>query len=276
MQQVAEAQGATFRFNQEVVAIEVEKSRGGRRPGQATGVRVRDASGAEERIEADIVVANADYPHVENTLLPREYQSIGEKKWKRAALAPAVLNFYLGFDRQLDEFAHHTFFFDSDWETHFDAVYANPRWIDDPLFYLHVPSKTDSAAAPQGHEAVFLLIPIAPGLPDSSERRQVYLDHALTRMEQRTGRNLRRHLVFQESMSLSDFSTDYNAYRGNAFGLGQTLFQTAWFRAANRSRKVGNLYYAGQYTVPGTGTTMSMISGEVVADRIRHDQGGNT
>ncbi len=274
MQQVAETQGATFHFNQEVVAIEVEQARSGRRPGRATGVRVRTATGGEERIEADIVVANADYPHVETSLLPAEYQSISEKKWKRAALAPAVLNFYLGFDRRLDEFAHHTFFFDSDWETHFDAVYANPRWIDDPLFYLHVPSKTDPSAAPADHEAVFLLIPIAPGLSDSPERRQVYLDHALTRMEQRTGRNLRRHLVFQESMSLTDFSRDYNAFMGNAFGLGQTLFQTAWFRAANRSRKVGNLYYAGQYTVPGTGTTMSMISGEVAADRIRHDHGG--
>ena len=222
-------------------------------------------------MEADVVVANADYPHVEMSLLPEEYRSIGPKRWERAALAPAVLNFYLGFDRPLDEFAHHTFFFDADWETHFDAVYRNPRWIDDPLFYLHVPSKTDPDSAPKGHEAVFLLIPVAPGLADSPERRQVYLDHALTRMEQRTGRRLRDHLVFQESMSLSDFEEAYHAYRGNAFGLGQTLFQTAWFRAANRSRRVGNLYYAGQYTVPGTGTTMSMISGEVVADRIRRD-----
>ncbi|MFW5694746.1 MAG: phytoene desaturase family protein [Alkalispirochaeta sp.] len=276
MQQVAEAQGATFHFDREVVGIDVEPSRSGGRAGRATGVRVRTASGDEERIEADVVVANADYPHVENSLVPAEYQSISDKRWKRASLAPAVLNFYLGFDRRLDEFAHHTFFFDSDWETHFDAVYAHPRWIDDPLFYLHVPSKTDPSAAPPNHEAVFLLIPIAPGLPDSSERRQVYLDHALTRMEQRTGRNLRRHLVFQESMSLTEFAADYHAYQGNAFGLGQTLFQTAWFRAANRSRKVGNLYYAGQYTVPGTGTTMSMISGEVVSKRIHHDHGDRT
>jgi phytoene desaturase len=92
-------------------------------------------------------------------------------------------------------------------------------------------------------------------------------------MEERSGHQIRRHLVFQQSMSLKEFQTDYNAYKGNAFGLGQTLFQTAWFRAANRSKRIENLYYAGQYTVPGTGTTMSMISGEVVADRVRHDFG---
>jgi phytoene desaturase len=270
MQRVAEAQGAVFHFNQEAVRIELDDAR------RVRAVVTRDAAGAEQRHEADVVIANADYHHVERDLLPEEARSISQRRWRRAALAPAVLNFYLGFDRPLDEFKHHTFFFDSDWDEHFDAVYRNPRWIDDPLFYLHVPSRTDPSCAPPGQEAAFVLIPIAPGLPDSSERRQVYLDRALTRMEERTGKPLRRHLVFTESMSVSDFSADYNAFRGNAFGLGQTLFQTAWFRHANRSKKVPNLYFAGQYTVPGTGTTMSMISGEVATERILHDIGGGS
>lgn len=275
MQQVAEKQGATFRFGHEVTAIDVQTVGRGRR-GRAEAVQVRRSDGSTERIEADIIIANADYPHVERELIPATHRSISDRAWEKADLAPAVLNFYLGFDRRLDEFAHHTFFFDSDWENHFDAVYDHPRWIDDPLFYLHIPSKTDPSCAPPGHEAVFLLIPIAPGLSDSPERREVYLEHALTRMEERSGHQIRRHLVFQQSMSLKEFQADYHAYKGNAFGLGQTLFQTAWFRAANRSKRIGNLYYAGQYTVPGTGTTMSMISGEVVADRVRHDFGSAT
>lgn len=266
MQTVAEGQGAQFRFGHEAVAIDVVD-------GSARSVRFRTADGAEETIAADVVIANADYPWVEANLLEERHRSISPKRWERATLAPAVVNWYLGFDRQLDEFTHHTFFFDSDWDEHFDAVYDNPRWIDEPLFYLHVPSKTDRACAPTGHEAVFLLVPVAPGLEDTMEQRRLYLDRALERMEQRTGRPLRKHLVFERSMSISDFESQFHAYKGNAFGLGQTLFQTAWFRTANRSKRVSNLYYSGQYTVPGTGTTMSMISGEVAAMRVAREQG---
>jgi phytoene desaturase len=262
MRTVAEAQGAVFKFDHEVTGIVVQG-------GKATAVEVRNSAGKVWTEKADILVANMDYPAVEQRLLPREYQSVSDDRLDGATLAPAVVNWYLGFNRRLDEFEHHTFFFDAPWDEHFDAVYENPRWIDNPLFYLHVPSRTDPTCAPPGHEAVFLLVPVAPGLNDTEERRQYYLDHALERMEARTGRPLRENLVFRQSMSLNDFVSDYHAYKGNAFGLGQTLFQTAWFRMANRSRKVHNLYYAGQYTVPGTGTTMSMISGAVVSERIR-------
>ncbi len=261
MQRVAEGMGVEFLFNREVTHIDVNA-------GRAESVTVR-TRGGEERYDADIVVANADYPHVERDLIDQRWRSVSDRRWERASLAPAVVNYYLGFDRPLDEFAHHTFFFDADWDAHFRAVYRKPEWIDEPLFYLHVPSKTDPRAAPSGHEAAFLLIPVAAGLEDTQEQRDRYLDHAFTRIEQRTGRELRRHLVFKETMSLNDFKRDYNAYKGNAFGLGQTLLQTAWFRPSNRSRKVSNLYFSGQYTIPGTGTTMSMISGHVVSKRIR-------
>ncbi len=265
MRQVAENLGVRFHFSNEAVRINVEG-------GTARSVVVKSENGGESTIPTDIVVANADYPFVEMNLLPEQYRSVPERKWERAQLAPGVLNFYLGFDRPLDEFSHHTFFFDTDWDDHFSAVYEDPRWIDEPLFYLHVPSRTDPSCAPPGGEAVFLLIPVAPGLEDDRERRKYYFNHAMDRMGRITGRPLRKHLVYKAEMSLDDFSRDYRAYKGNAFGLGQTLFQTAWFRTANRSKKVGNLYYAGQYTVPGTGTTMSMISGEVASMRIKKEQ----
>lgn len=262
MQQVCEDLGVRFRLGHEVTALRVEQ-------GRARSASVHTQAGETYQEEFDQVVANADYHHVEQQLLSPEYRSVSPGQWDRLSLAPAVVNYYLAFDRPLDEFQHHTFFFDAPWEEHFQAVYEKPRWIDKPLFYLHLPSRTDRTCAPPGKEALFLLIPVAPGLEDTPKQRQIYLDQALDRMEEKTGRPLRKHLIFQETMSLREFSRDYHAFKGNAFGLGQTLFQTAWFRLKNRSKKVSNLYYAGQYTVPGTGTTMSMISGEVVASRLR-------
>ncbi|MFP4067500.1 MAG: phytoene desaturase family protein [Spirochaetaceae bacterium] len=265
MRTVCERLGVEFRLGTEVTAL---RCSGGR----VTRVALRDGCD-EDELTADVVVANADYPHVELDLLAPEDRSLGARHWRRKALSPAVLNFYLGLDRRMPELAHHTFFFDADWDEHFDAVYRHPRWVENPLFYVHVPSVTDEHLAPGGHEVVYVLVPLAPGLEDTAEKREHYYRLVLDRMEARMGVNLRDHVVFRRSYALDDFRRDYNAYRGTAFGLGQTLLQTAWFRPANRSKKLGNLYYCGHYTVPGTGTTMSTISGVVAAQRILEDQG---
>lgn len=265
MREVCESLGVEFRLGSEVTGL---RTSGGR----VHRVAYRNDCD-EDEIEADVVVANADYPHVELELVPQADRSVSPGRWKRKSLSPAVLNFYVGFDKRIPEFTHHTFFFDAPWKPHFDAVYKNPQWIDDPLFYLHVPSITDPGVAPEGHEAVYILVPVAPGLEDTADRRERYFEMVMDRMEARTGAALRDHVVFRQSYSLNDFRRDYNAYRGTAFGLGQTLFQTAWFRPGNRSKKVENLYYCGHYTVPGTGTTMSTISGIMAAQRIFEDGG---
>lgn len=265
MQDVAESKGARFVFNTEVTRIHSED-------GRATRVTV--GSGSEQvDVTVDAVVANADYPFVENQLLAESDRSMPPKKWKKRTYAPAVLNFYLGFNRKLPTLEHHTFFFDTDWEDHFDAVYGNRRWPEDPLFYLHIPSKTDPACAPEGHEAMFVLVPCAIGLEDTDELRERYFNIVMDRIERLSGEKLRDAMVFRETMSIREFKADYNAHEGTAFGLGQTLFQTAWFRPMNRSRKLSNLYFAGHYTVPGTGTTMSMISGKLAAMRVGSEQG---
>jgi phytoene desaturase len=262
MRAVDEELGVRFQFDSEVTGFDIEE-------GTVRAVIVGDST----RLEADVVVVNADYPHVELNLLPKRWRSIPENRWTRKSLAPAVLNYYIGFTKKLDGFSHHTFFFDADWNSHFRDVYQHPRWPEEPLFYLHIPSITDPTCAPDGYEAVFLLIPIAPGLEDTQRTRHRYLELALDRMEERSGERLRDSIHFAESYSINDFKRDYNAYKGTAFGLGQTLLQTAYFRPGNRSSKVRNLYYAGHYTIPGTGTTMSMISGKVVTDRIREEHG---
>jgi phytoene desaturase len=260
MKEVAEKQGVRFLFNTPATGFRFQ------------GNRVTAVSAGTE-LPADIVVANADYHHVDQELLPPEHRSFSPKFWNRRTLAPSVLNYYMGFSRKLPEFSHHTFFFDTDWDTHFEAVYGSPHFPEEPLFYLHIPSVTDPGCAPEGQEAVFALVPVAPGLEDTPEVRKKYREIVLDRMEACSGTSLRDSLVFCSEYSASDFTRDYNAYKGNAFGLGQTLFQTAYFRPANRSPRVSNLYFSGQYTVPGTGTTMSMISGKVAADRIMEDTG---
>ena len=263
MQEVAESKGVRFVFDTEVTSI-----RGS--DGQAKSVFLRSGLD-EDEIQADAVVANADYVHVENALLQPADRSMSLEKWENRTFAPAVLNYYVGFNRKLPEFAHHTFFFDTDWNDHFDAVYGDRRWPKDPLFYLHLPSVTDPACAPEGHEAMFILVPSAIGLDDGDDLRDRYFEKVMDRMEALTGNTYRDAITFKESMSIREFKNDYNAHEGTAFGLGQTLFQTAYFRPMNRSKKLKNLYYAGHYTVPGTGTTMSMISGKLAAMRITRE-----
>lgn len=263
MQEVAESKGVRFVFNTEVTSI-----RGAE--GQARSVFLRRGCDEDEVI-ADAIVANADYVHVENALLQPADRTMDLKKWQNKTFAPAVLNYYVGLNRKTPELAHHTFFFDTDWNDHFDAVYGDRRWPADPLFYLHIPSMTDPACAPEGYEAMFILVPCALGLDDDDELRERYFARVMDRMEALTGENYRDAIVFRESMSIREFKEDYNAHEGTAFGLGQTLFQTAYFRPMNRSRKLKNLYYAGHYTVPGTGTTMSMISGKLAAMRITQE-----
>lgn len=258
--------GVRFHFSREVVGFEKEGKR-------IRGVRHRSPAGEEEVSETDYVVANADYPHVELSLLDPHERSIPEKSWRKKSLAPSVLNFYVALDRRLEGIAHHSFFFDSNWDEHFDAVYSRPRWIDRPLFYIHVPSITDPHVAPEGGEVLYILIPAGCGLEAPSELREQYLRHTIARMEEHTGMDISSHIVDYRTYSLEDFTADYHAYRGNAFGLGQTMRQTAYFRPPNRSKKIPNLFYAGQFTVPGTGTTMSSISGRLIPERIREKEG---
>jgi phytoene desaturase len=264
MRQVAEGHGARFELDTEVTAIHGNS-------GRVAGVQILK-DGVQENVVADAVVANADYPYVENRLLDERYRSIGTRAWERKTFAPAVLNFYLGVNRTLPELAHHTFFFDTDWDAHFGSVYGRRRWPDDPLFYIHIPSRTDPTCAPKGKEAVFILVPCAIGLDDTDYVHERIYCRVLDRIRMLAGVSLADSVVFRQVMSIRDFERDYNAWGGNAFGLGQTLGQTAWFRPPNHSRKLAGLYYAGQYTVPGTGTTMSMISGKLAAMRINDER----
>ncbi|WP_075348850.1 phytoene desaturase family protein [Algoriphagus marinus] len=257
MVKLAEEKGVKIRYNSEVEEIEILN-------GVAHTVRLKSG----ERIKADIVVAGADYHHVDRHLVNPKYSNYSEEYWDKRVMAPSSLLFYLGVNKRLKNLRHHNLFFDEPLGPHADAIYKNPRWPEKPLFYASVPSITDPTVAPEGMENLFLLIPLAPDLEDSEEMREKYFDIIMERLERISGQEIRSHVVYKRSYAHSDFKSDYHAFKGNAYGLANTLTQTAILKPSLKNKKVKNLYYTGQLTVPGPGVPPSLISGYVVAKEV--------
>ena len=182
--------------------------------------------------------------------------------------APSSLLFYVGFDKKIENVSHHTLFFDTDFDQHAKEIYDNPKWPTKPLFYASFPSKTDDSVAPEGQEAGIFLIPIAPGINDTPEIRESYFQKIIARFEELTNQKVKEHIIFKESYCVNDFVKDYNSYKGNAYGLANILTQTAFLRPKIKSKKVKNLFFTGQLTVPGPGVPPSIISGKIVSDLI--------
>jgi len=257
MVSLAKDHGVVFRNNAEVVKILAGE-------GKAKSVKLRSG----EEIGFDVLVASADYHHVDKHLLEPKYSNYSDKYWDSRVLAPSSLLFYLGVNKRLKNLRHHNLFFDEPLEPHADAIYRNPRWPEKPLFYVSVPSITDPTVAPDGMENLFLLIPLAPDLEDSEATRKKYFEIIINRLEQHTGQEIRSHIIYNRSYAHSDFKKDYHAFKGNAYGLANTLKQTAILKPSLRNKNLTNLYYTGQLTVPGPGVPPSLISGEVVAKEI--------
>ncbi len=257
MVSLAEEKGVKFRYDAEVEEIEIENG---------IAKRVRLKSG--EKIEADVVVAGADYHHVDKHLINPKYSNYTDEYWDKRVMAPSSLLFYIGVNKRLNNLKHHNLFFDEPLGPHADAIYKNPRWPEKPLFYASVPSITDPSVAPEGMENLFLLIPLAPDLEDSEETREKYYGIIMDRLEKISGQEIRSHVVYKRSYAHSDFKADYHAYKGNAYGLANTLLQTAILKPSLKNKKVKNLYYTGQLTVPGPGVPPSLISGHVVAKEV--------
>lgn len=256
MVQICEKNGCVFHYDSPVEEILVEH-------GEATGIQVRN-----KKVAFDAVIAAADYQYVEEKLLPLSLRNYRQSFWKRKTFAPSCLIFYLGVNKKLRDLQHHTLFFDEDFLQHSVDIYKKPRWPKKPLFYVCCPSRTDSAVAPKGHENLFLLMPIATDLEDTEELREEYFRIMMARLEKKLGEEVSAHIDHKESYCLKDFVTDYHSYKGNAYGLANTLTQTAIFKPKIRNRKVPNLFYAGQLTVPGPGVPPSLISGKIVATEL--------
>ncbi len=256
MVNLARELGVEIKTGQNVEAILVENK-------TAVGLKVNNSIK-----KADIVLSGADYHHSE-TLLGKEHRQYSENYWNNKTLAPSALLFYVGFNAKIEGVAHHSLFFDVDFEAHSQAIYDTPHWPEHPLFYASFPSKTESFFAPEGKEAGTFLIPLAPGLDDIPELREEYFSKIMDRLETITGQELKKNVIFKESYCINDFIQDYNSYKGNAYGLANTLLQTAFLRPKLKSKKVQNLYFTGQLTVPGPGVPPALISGKLVAGLIK-------
>jgi phytoene desaturase len=256
MVQLAEANGVDFRYRAEVKQIEVKEG------------KVYQLVTTQGTYQADIVVAGADYHHVESLLLEPAYRSYSEQYWESRVLAPSSLLFYLGLSKRLKNLQHHNLFFDEDFMPHAKEIYEQPRWPTKPLFYVSVPSQTDPSVAPEGCENLFILIPVAPDLEDNEAIREKYYQLVMDRLEKLTKQNIREAVIYKKSYAHRNFKEDYHAFKGNAYGLANTLTQTALLKPSLKSKKLSNLFYTGQLTVPGPGVPPSLISGLVVAREV--------
>jgi phytoene desaturase len=259
IQNLAKELGVKFFLNTSVKKVGVEN-------GTATSLMIND-----DMIKVDIVLSGADYHHTES-LLDMQHRQYSETYWSKKTFAPSALLFYVGFNKKLSNVSHHTLFFDTDFTLHSEEIYDEPQWPSQPLFYASFPSITDNFFAPSGSEAATFLIPIATDLEDTEELREKYFKIILARLEKLTGQSLMGNIVLKQSYCINDFKNDYNSYGGNAYGLANTLTQTAFLRPKIKSRKVKNLFFCGQLTVPGPGVPPALISGKIAAELIHKNK----
>lgn len=256
MVQLAEELGVKFIYNAEVSSINI------------INAEVISVTANSTDYKTDYLIASGDYQHIEQNLIPLQYRKYSKKYWDKRVLSPSSLIYYLGFDTRIPELEHHTILFNNDFESHAHSIYNDPSWPENPSIYISCTSRTDKTVAPEGHENVMVLIPVAPALNDSEAVRQKYFDHIMAKLNEFTGRDLSSHVVFKRSYAHKDFEADYHAFKGNAYGLANTLLQTAFLKPKMRNSKIKNMLFAGQLTVPGPGVPPAIISGEIAAKEI--------
>ena len=260
MYDLAKDLGATFHFDQNAEEIVVEN-------GTVKGVRTD-----KNTFESDVVIGSADYHHIETKLLKPEYRNYSDAYWEKRVMAPGCLLYYVGLNKKLKNITHHTLFFDTSFQPHAEEIYKTKKWPSEPLFYVSATSVSDSSTAPEGCENLFFLIPVAPGLTNDNESlREHYFSMIVSRFENHIGEKIKDNIVYQKSYAHADFINDYNSFKGNAYGLANTLLQTAILKPSIKSKYVKNLYFTGQLTVPGPGVPPSLVSGEVVAKQVLKD-----
>jgi phytoene desaturase len=256
MVSVAEENQVDIKLNTEVLKIEVENE------------KVKYIITNSGIIEADFVITGADYEHSDQKLIEEPHRNYDRKYWDSRTMSPSSLLFYIGINKKLGNIKHHNLFFDEDFEQHAKEIYTKPQWPKKPLFYVCCPSKTDSIVAPEGCENLFLLIPLAPDLEDNDGLREKYFNLIVSRFESITGESIKDNIVIKRSYAMNDFKADYNSFKGNAYGLANTLAQTAFFKPAMRAKRIKNLLFTGQLTVPGPGVPPALISGQIAAGEV--------
>ena len=259
MTNVAEQNGVNINLSSPITDVEIENG------------TIKNVSSGSTKYKVDGVINGGDYHHFDQNLLGAEHRSYDQKYWDSRVMSPSSLIFYIGIDKKVEDLIHHNLFFDEDFGLHAEEIYQNPKWPSKPLFYVCCPSKTDPSVAPEGKENLFILMPLAVGIEDTEELREQYYDLIMTRLKSIIGTDLRPDVIYKKSYCIKDFSSDYNSFKGNAYGLANTTLQTAFMKPRMNSKKVNNLFHCGQLTVPGPGVPPSIISGQVAANEmIKH------
>lgn len=256
MHKLAIEMGAKFHFETEAKELEINNG------------EIKAVITDKGRFEAGYVIGAGDYQHMEQNLLPEKYRMYSKSYWDKRVMSPSSLIFYIGLDKKLDGFRHHTLLFDTNFDIHAAEIYKNPRWPTDPALYVSVTSKTDPSVAAEGHENLMVLIPVATGLEDTEAMREHYFNIVMKRLENISGQKIHEHVIYKRSYAHNDFISDYHAFKGNAYGLANTLMQTAFLKPRMKSRKLKNLYFSGQLTVPGPGVPPAIMSGRIAAEEI--------
>ena len=256
MLELAQSLGVQVITNQNVTGFEFEDN-------EISAVKTQN-----QTYIVDGVIASADYHHVEQTLLPKKYRQYDEAYWEKRTMSPSSLLFYVGLNEKVPGLEHHNLFFENSFDVHAQEIYDHPQWPSNPLFYLCCPSKTDKTVAPENGENMFFLIPVAPGLQSTDELREHYWNLMCNAVQRRTGTDIRNHVVYKRSFAHEEFQSEYNSFKGNAYGLANTLMQTAFLKPKMKSKQLKNLYYAGQLTVPGPGMPPGIISGQLAAEEL--------
>lgn len=255
MVKIAKEQGVNFETSAPISSVLKEDE------------KIKLSYASDKSCLVDAVIAGADYQHVETKLLKKN-SNYKPSYWDNKVLSPSSLIFYLGVDKKVSKLEHHNLFFDENFDLHAKEIYDDPKWPSKPLFYVCCPSKTDDSVAPIGKENLFILMPIAPDLKDDEAVREKYFDLILDRLEKFCGESIREKIVFKRSYCVTDFKQDYNSFKGNAYGLANTLMQTANLKPSLKNKNIENFYYTGQLTVPGPGVPSSLISGQVSANEL--------
>ena len=256
MYDIAIDNGVEFKFEEPVTKIDVQNK------------TAKKVVTDKQEYDADLVINNADYHHGETVLLDEKYQAYKEKYWNKKTMAVSMHLAYLGIDKKVEGLTHHNYFFEDEWTEHFDQIFKDPQWPDNPNFYVCCPSKIDDTVAPNGMENLFFLVPVACDLEDSDHIREKYFEKVLTKFEKWTGQEIRNNIVVKSLFTHRDFKQRYNAYKGTGLGMAHTLWQTAVFRPKHKSSKVNNLYYTGQYNHPGVGVPTTVISSQILVNEL--------
>ena len=254
-----ERQGGEVRLSTEVRSIDVSG-------GRATGVTL--ASG--ERLAADVVVANSDPAWTYKHLIPAS----ARRRWTdrridRARYSMSLFVWYFGTKRKYDDVAHHTILLGPRYEGLLDDIFRKKKLSSDFSLYLHRPTATDPALAPEGHDGFYVLSPV-PHLEsgiDWSRQAEPYRQSIERYLEKTVLPGLSSSLVSSRVLTPQGFQDDLLSFRGAAFGMEPVLTQSAYFRPHNASEDVDRLYFVGAGTHPGAGLP-GVLSSARVLDRI--------